>query len=77
MGCIQSAPSLPGWVKQLDEARKLGRDAFLPVTAGTKGGRPRHVLIKAENLDAVRAAVVQARAVVVDGHLGVVSEFGK
>ena len=66
---IQSAPSLPGWVKQLDEARKLGRDAFLPVTAGTKGGRPRHVLIKAENLDAVRAAVVKARAVVVDGHL--------
>lgn len=66
---IQAGASLSGWVKDLDQARALGRDAFLPVTAGTKGGRPRHVLIKAEKLGAVRDAVIQASAVATGGHI--------
>ena len=66
---IQSGPSFNAWVKELEQARELGRDAFLAVTAGTKGGRPRHVLVKAEKLDGVRDAVIQARAVAAGGHL--------
>lgn len=66
---IQSASSLAGWIKELDEAREFGRGAFLPVNAGTKGGRPRYVLVKAEKLDAVRNAVAQANAVVKGDHL--------
>jgi hypothetical protein len=61
---IESASSLAGWANELSEARELGRGAFLPVTEGTKGGRPRYVLVRAENLDTVRDAVTRAYALV-------------
>lgn len=61
---IESASSLADWAKELKEASEFGRGAFLSVTEGTKGGRPRYVLVRAENLDAVRGAVTRANALV-------------
>lgn len=66
---IRSASSLAGWVKDLDEARERGCGAFLSVRTGAKGGRPRHVLVRPENIDAVRDAVMRASTFVKGDHL--------
>lgn len=58
---VMAGPALGEWGRLLEQAEKAGRGAFLPVGAGTKGGRPRHVLVPLERLESVRAVVQQAQ----------------
>lgn len=59
---VQAGKALGEWSRLLDQAAKQGRDVFLPVLAGTKGGRPRHVLVPFDRLQAVQEAVQRASA---------------
>lgn len=58
---VMAGRSLAEWGQALEQAQKAGRGAFLPVGAGTKGGRPRHVLVPLERLASVREVVQKAQ----------------
>jgi len=66
---VQSGPSLRGWERELVQASNLGRGAFLRVTEGTKGGRPRSVCVAPDQIADVLKAVKDASGQVIDGRL--------
>lgn len=66
---IQAGPSLRMWERELVHASSLGRGAFLRVTEGTKGGRPRSVWLAPEQIPGVLKAVKDASGQVIDGRL--------
>jgi len=57
---IQSAPSLRAWAKEIQQAKELGRGAFIRVVDGSKGGRPRSVWVPPGRLESVGLAVGMA-----------------
>jgi len=66
---IQAGPSLRMWERELVHASSLGRGAFLRVTEGTKGGRPRSVWLAPEQIPGVLKAVKEASGQSVNGRL--------
>lgn len=67
---VMSAGSLKGWALELSRCSAEGRNgAWLEVSSGTKGGRPRSVWVPAERFDEVRVAVLDAAASVSGGRL--------
>lgn len=57
---IQSAQSLKGWAAEIQQAKEMGRGAFLRVVDGSKGGRPRSVWVPPGQLESAGLAVERA-----------------
>ncbi|MBX9816992.1 MAG: integrase domain-containing protein [Burkholderiaceae bacterium] len=58
---VMAGQELREWGRLLEQAQQAGHGVFLPVRCGTKGGRPRHLLVPLERLAAVQAVVQQAQ----------------
>ncbi len=60
---VMAGQELREWGRLLEQAQQAGHGVFLPVRCGTKGGRPRHLLVPLERLAAVQAAQQQGRVI--------------
>lgn len=67
---VTCARDLSTWAKILDRAEESGKNAYLPCDHGTKGGRPRDILVMPDQIEMVRQAVQGALDVAKKGSNG-------